>query len=225
MQVMRTFLKALPRQVAESVAIDRCRADYRLNSKSEWGAAGIPKIRVEVKDKVNLEDWTGERQKKRRLATQTTSGENTAKEMERTPEFRGPFPGAGSKMEEAPEIRSPCPGKVKADTEEEALEHQSPFSGAAKEMKIEGAPEIQGPFPEDDKEVGGAPEIRSPCPVEEGASIEERAPELRGPGPRAANLQEEKIMEASKNNLQADKSQVKPPKPHPNFASYLNGQY
>ena len=118
-----------------------------------------------------------------------------------------------------------CPGKVKADTEEEALEHQSPFSGAAKEMKIEGAPEIQGPFPEDDKEVGGAPEIRSPCPVEEGASIEERAPELRGPGPRAANLQEEKIMEASKNNLQADKSQVKPPKPHPNFASYLNGQY
>ena len=59
-----------------------------------------------MKDKVNLEDWTGVRQKKRRLATQTTSRENTDREVERAPEFRGPFPEAGSEMEGAPEIRS-----------------------------------------------------------------------------------------------------------------------
>ena len=48
---MRSFKTPLQRLVAQSVTIQRVKADCILNSKSEWGSSRIPHLRVEVRDK------------------------------------------------------------------------------------------------------------------------------------------------------------------------------
>ena len=84
MQVVRTFLKPLQRQVAESVAITNCEADFRMNSKNEWGAAKIPRIVIELGSKVIQEEWKGKRQQKRKIefARPALGKENAAEKEE-----------------------------------------------------------------------------------------------------------------------------------------------
>ena len=43
---MRTFGKPLERQVAEAVAIQSCKADKLLNSKSEWEQPAVERLIV-----------------------------------------------------------------------------------------------------------------------------------------------------------------------------------
>ena len=45
-QVLRTFEKPLERQVAEAVAIQSCKADTLLNSKSEWEQPAVERLIV-----------------------------------------------------------------------------------------------------------------------------------------------------------------------------------
>ena len=45
-EVIRTFEKPLERQVAEAVAIQSCKADKLLNSKSEWEQPAVERLIV-----------------------------------------------------------------------------------------------------------------------------------------------------------------------------------
>ena len=45
-EVIRTFAKPLDRQVAEAVAIQACKADKLLNSKSEWEQPAVERLIV-----------------------------------------------------------------------------------------------------------------------------------------------------------------------------------
>ena len=69
MEMTRSFLKPLQRQIAEAVTIERGanNADLMLNSKAEWGHSKIPRLTVEVGPKVAQADFRGRTQDSRRL--------------------------------------------------------------------------------------------------------------------------------------------------------------
>ena len=50
MVLLRSFDKAMKRQIAQAVAIEMAKPDKLLNSKSEWGFPKIPRLRVEFGD-------------------------------------------------------------------------------------------------------------------------------------------------------------------------------
>ena len=53
MVLLRSFPKAMQRQIAQAVAIEMSRPDKLLNSRSEWGFPRIPRLRVEFGDKLS----------------------------------------------------------------------------------------------------------------------------------------------------------------------------
>ena len=70
MNIVRTFKKALERQIAEAVMIGNNEFDYILNSKSEWNSQAIPRLVTEIRDKTAGEDHQGKQQKRRKLGNQ-----------------------------------------------------------------------------------------------------------------------------------------------------------
>ena len=52
MRVVRSFRGALQHQVAQAIAIEMAKPDILLNSKSEWGYPQIPRLRIEVGDRL-----------------------------------------------------------------------------------------------------------------------------------------------------------------------------
>ena len=72
MRVLRVFKKPLQRQVAEGCLIEKSNIEMKLNSKSEWHSARLPRLQVEVGSKVDQEEYRGTRQPKRYL--EPTSG-------------------------------------------------------------------------------------------------------------------------------------------------------
>ena len=54
MVLLKKHKTAFARQVSEGVEIEWCEADLVLNQKGEWNSAPIPKMAVEVRDKVRL---------------------------------------------------------------------------------------------------------------------------------------------------------------------------
>ena len=65
--VIRSFQKPLERLVAESVMIEAGGADLIMNSKSEWGASRIPRLTLEVGERVTQVDFKGRKQEVRRI--------------------------------------------------------------------------------------------------------------------------------------------------------------
>ena len=66
-KLLRTFRTPLARVIAEAVGIDSSEADIIINSKSEWGSTRIPRLTIEVGEKVRQEDHRGRNQGVRRL--------------------------------------------------------------------------------------------------------------------------------------------------------------
>ena len=58
MVLLRRHKNDFARQVSEGVAIEWCEADLVLNQKGEWNSAPIPKMAVEIRDRVKLSEET-----------------------------------------------------------------------------------------------------------------------------------------------------------------------
>ena len=59
MRVVQSHKRAVTCQVQEATMIDRSKANVILNSKSEYNGARLPRIRMEVGDKVLTRDYEG----------------------------------------------------------------------------------------------------------------------------------------------------------------------
>ena len=57
MKVLGRYKTALQRQVAEAVFIDNNQADIIMNSKGEWNGSKLPRVVLEIGDKVNQLDY------------------------------------------------------------------------------------------------------------------------------------------------------------------------
>ena len=66
MKIVSFHKKALERQVTEAVKIREAEAGTSMNSKSEWGAAPIPRIAIQKGEKIIDEEEEQRRRKKRR---------------------------------------------------------------------------------------------------------------------------------------------------------------
>ena len=66
MEILKSFRKPLERMIAESVEIEKGSADVVMNSKGEWGGSRIPRITIEVGEKVLTEDFRGRKQGRRK---------------------------------------------------------------------------------------------------------------------------------------------------------------
>ena len=71
MTVIKNYQRPLQRQIGEAVRIRNVECDYLLNSKNEWNGQKLPRIVIEVKDKVEQVEYQGTKQKKRRLEQPT----------------------------------------------------------------------------------------------------------------------------------------------------------
>ena len=60
MKVVRGHKTPLSRQIHESIEIENSKADFLMNSKGEYNGSRIPRIVIEVGDKVETEDWPGQ---------------------------------------------------------------------------------------------------------------------------------------------------------------------
>ena len=69
MEIMRTFRKPLERMIAEAIEIEAGKYDVTMNSKGEWGSSRLPRLTIEVCDKVSQEDFRGRNQGVRRINT------------------------------------------------------------------------------------------------------------------------------------------------------------
>ena len=109
-ELLRTFQTPLARMIAESVTIDQSEADIIINSKSEWGSSRIPRLVIEVGQKVNQEDFKGRKQETRRIlpCTSILQGEssnkatNINKQAFKTPETPATFQSATPHREGSP---------------------------------------------------------------------------------------------------------------------------
>ena len=92
MEIARGFLKYLPRQICEAVAIEggASGADMMLNSKAEWNGSRIPRLTVEVGATVNQQDFRGGAQVVRKLTN--LWADNTLPPPARGREAPGPGP-------------------------------------------------------------------------------------------------------------------------------------
>ena len=92
MEIARGFLKPLPRQICEAVAIEggASGADMMLNSKAEWNGSRIPRLTVEVGATVNQQDFRGGAQVVRKLTN--LWADNTLPPPARGREAPGPGP-------------------------------------------------------------------------------------------------------------------------------------
>ena len=68
-EVLRTFAKPFDRQVAEAVAIQSCKADKLLNSKSEWEQPAVERLIV-TRDLPDHEEGRGGGRGRRLRSTQ-----------------------------------------------------------------------------------------------------------------------------------------------------------
>ena len=59
MKVVRSHMTPLARQIHESVEIEWSQAKIILNSKGEWNGSRIPRVRVEVGEKLEDEEFEG----------------------------------------------------------------------------------------------------------------------------------------------------------------------
>ena len=59
MQVLSVHKTALHRQVTEAVLIEWTKASVIMNSKEEWNGSKLPRVILEVGDKVDLKDYNG----------------------------------------------------------------------------------------------------------------------------------------------------------------------
>ena len=59
MSLIKRHQTAFQRQVHESVQITSGSRDMNLNSKAEWNGQSIPRLTIEVKDKVLQKDHDG----------------------------------------------------------------------------------------------------------------------------------------------------------------------
>jgi hypothetical protein len=62
MEVLRKFKGSLARQVSEAVEIMSSKADCLMNSKGEYGGVRLPRIVIEMGDKVREDEWPGGRE-------------------------------------------------------------------------------------------------------------------------------------------------------------------
>ena len=60
MVLIRTFRWAMHRQIVQAIEIEMSKPDILLNSKSEWGYPKIPRLRVEVGDKMTPQTQQGD---------------------------------------------------------------------------------------------------------------------------------------------------------------------
>ena len=79
MKVLRRFKTPLARQISEAVLIESSRADQVLNSKGEWGGSRLPRLTVEVGDRVSQVEYQGKAQPSRRLVHEPMSKGNKRK--------------------------------------------------------------------------------------------------------------------------------------------------
>ena len=56
MKVLRSHRSPLTRQIQESIEIEHSKADIVMNSKGEWNGSRIPRIVIEVGDKIQEEE-------------------------------------------------------------------------------------------------------------------------------------------------------------------------
>ena len=60
MKVLRTHKQPLSRQVQEAVEIQSSKSQIIMNSKSEYNGSKLPRITIEVGDRVMTEDYRGQ---------------------------------------------------------------------------------------------------------------------------------------------------------------------
>jgi len=56
MAIVKIFRTALQRQIWEAVKINQVECDFMPNSRAEWNHPSIPRIRVQVREKVESAD-------------------------------------------------------------------------------------------------------------------------------------------------------------------------
>ena len=66
-KLLRSFTSPLARLVVEAVSIEISSADVIINSKAEWGSTRIPRLAIEVGERVRQEDHRGKAQGPRRI--------------------------------------------------------------------------------------------------------------------------------------------------------------
>ena len=59
MKLLQRHKTAFDRQISESVAISNGKRDQILNSKSEWMGEALPRLAIEVRNKVRQVDYDG----------------------------------------------------------------------------------------------------------------------------------------------------------------------
>ena len=66
MALVKCFKTALQRQIYEAVKINQLKCDFTMNSRSEWNHQPIPRIKIQVREKIESMDLEGRMQKKSR---------------------------------------------------------------------------------------------------------------------------------------------------------------
>ena len=66
MALVKCFKTVLQRQIYEAVKINQLKCDFTMNSRSEWNHQPIPRIKIQVREKIESMDLEGRMQKKSR---------------------------------------------------------------------------------------------------------------------------------------------------------------
>ena len=80
MNLLRKHKLAFTRQVSEGIEIERCKSDLILNRKGEWNGSCLPRMAVEVKEKVELKEL-GDKEPGKRKATVKGGGEGGTRDQ------------------------------------------------------------------------------------------------------------------------------------------------
>ena len=96
MQVLSVHKTALHRQVTEAVLIERTKANVIMNSKGEWNGSKLPRVILEVGDKVNQKDYNGQQQQQPQEPAKRPRQKDLHPSMSKSSGTQGPAKGANT---------------------------------------------------------------------------------------------------------------------------------
>ena len=168
MKVVRMFKRPLQRQVSEGVTIEKSKVEFRLNSKSEWNSARIPRLQVEIGDWTPATDYRGSEQGWRPI--QKLKGEKTRDRQEKVEKSRNKKPRISDEK-----VEDEQPGLEKTLDVNRSQEEKEPVGAGPLPTRSEAGPHLDS--------LGG-PAVACPAPlVKKTRRQEEKEPVGAGPLP------------------------------------------
>ena len=84
MTIMKSYKKAIERQIAEAVNIEMTEADIIMNSRSEWNGSRLPRVIIGVGNKNNDGDYKGRREEHKMIDHQEATKKRRKEAMKNT---------------------------------------------------------------------------------------------------------------------------------------------